>query len=130
MPYQVARNWCGVESEAQAPVFEPLGGLGKAIFFDSAYDTSAAWLANADGIGATRLGQFWFCQWAARTAVCLAGHDDPNSIISFDVLAITDDGAQRAKAATNAVKWALHGRTLFYADSTGHLYAVDGLPSP
>lgn len=112
------------------PVFEPPGGLGKAIFFDGSYDTRAAWIGRADGTGSSRLGQFVYCEWANRTAICTAMHDDSNSVVSSDLVAITDDGAQRATVATNAVHWTVQGRTLFYVDSAGRLYAVDDLPTP
>ena len=108
------------------PIFEPAGGLDKAIYSDR----EGAWLANADGTGDwVRLANEG-CGWTGRIAICATGHPDLLTRYSLDLVAVTDDGKQIVPLARNVITYQVVGRSLFYVASSGGLYVVDGLPAP
>jgi hypothetical protein len=113
------------------PIFEPSGGRGKALFFETDPGASAyrPAIANADGSGdwiRLRQGIVW-CGWASHTALCWSNNDG-----AYDFFGATDDGKQSGTIEPVAGAWVLrtvHEPTLYYLRKGGGLYAAT-IPQP
>ena len=101
------------------PVFEPAGGLARAIFVTA---TGKTWLASADG---TRdwteiAASAGYCEWFERTAVCE---------IAGQLVAATDDGKRNVPLAANPAGWWTSVAGRVYYVGSGGLFVID-LPAP
>ena len=106
-----------VAIEPGPPVFEPAGGFGKAIYFGSAFNTSA--IANADGTGWKEIPAACMTMWIGHTALCRG-----DSTWHFAV------GDQWGKIADGVRDWSLsHDQRRLYFTAAGGLY-VTNIPAP
>jgi hypothetical protein len=117
-------------SGTSTPIFEPLGGLDKALFVAPRTYGGETWIANADGsAGWLRLPDADGCEWSVRTALCAKIRPDPLTVVSNDLTVATDDGKKVETVAYNVEHWLVTRRKLFYVPSAGGLYVLD-VPQP
>jgi hypothetical protein len=122
------------EKLAFGVLFEPPGGLGKAIFYgpDATGTSFNSLIANADGTGDwLHLPPKVFCNgWAMHTAICWA-YQDTYLNPPYDIIIVTDDGKQAGTVAQRVIAFdfAPTARKFYYLTTSGGLYAVDN-PRP